>query len=114
MADDTGAKNKVKVWKATTDSPAGFMITPDAAIMAGNSKNFIAADKNGVSIAGSLSLMMTSDQIRQGGLFIQMNDFVQMIPKTIVTPIPQIIPFPPVAFFASIATSMPMILALAV
>jgi len=117
MADsitNSSATTKNKIWKATSDSPAGFMITPDSAIMAGNADNFIAVSDLGTAIGGPVSFLTTSENIRQGGMFIQMNDFLQMIPKTIVTPIPSLIPFPPVAFFAGIAMVMPTVLALVV
>jgi hypothetical protein len=108
------SEQKFKIWKCTNDSASGFMVTPDSIVMAGTSKNFIVIDQNGTNIAGPISFMTTSDQIRQGGLFIQMNDFVKMIPGTMVTPIPQQIPFPPVALIASVAESLPFLLAMMV
>lgn len=108
------SEEKIRIWKATSDSPSGFMVTPDAVVMAGTKSNFIAIDNNGTNIAGPISLMSSSDQIRQGGLFVQMNDFIKMIPGTIVTPIPAQIPFPPIALVANIAESMPFLLAMLV
>lgn len=107
------SKARFKIWKATTDSAAGFMITPDTAVMAGSPKNFIAVNESSTYISGPISLVTSGEQIRQGGLFIHMNDFVRMIPSTIVTPIPPQIPFPPVQLFASIAKQMPFVLAMA-
>lgn len=104
--------NRIKIWKVSQDNESGFMVTPDSTVMAGNSKNFIVANENGVTISGPLSIMTTSEQIRQGGLFVQMPDFIRMIPQTIVTPIPSQIPVPPVAMFASIAISIPFLMAL--
>lgn len=106
-----GRKN-YKIWKANKETEVGMMVTPDMVVMAGSSKNFIAIDKNATFISGPISMNSTSDQIRQGGLFVQMNDFVKMVPGTIVTPIPQQIPFPPVQFFAQIAQVMPALMAL--
>lgn len=106
------SKNKFKVWKASPDTPAGFMVTPDMAVMAGTRENFIAIDKSGTHIAGPLSLATSSDQIRQGGLFVQMNDFIKMIPGTIVTPIPSQIPFPPIVLFSSVASAIPFLIAM--
>jgi hypothetical protein len=103
---------KTKIWKATQDSKAGMMVTPDSAYMIANDKNFIVTGPTGTTIAGPLNLMTTSENIRSGGLFIQMNDFVKMIPGTIVTPIPQEIPFPPVAMFAYVVLMLPSLLAL--
>ena len=108
------SEQKFKIWKATSESKAGFMVTPEYVVMAGTAKNYIVIDQNGTNIAGGISLMSTSDQIRQGGLFVQMNDFVKMIPGTMVTPIPQLIPFPPVALIASFAQHLPALMAMMV
>jgi len=43
-----------------------------------------------------------------------MNDFVQLIPQTVVTPIPNQIPFPPLGFATSIARDLPFFLAMLV
>jgi hypothetical protein len=106
------SEEKVRIWKASSESKPGFLVSDEMAVMAANNKNFIVVDQQGTNIAGPVSFMTTSEQIRQGGLFVQMNDFVKMIPGTIVTPIPQQIPFPPVALIASVALSMPLLLAL--
>ncbi len=103
-------KSRYKIWKAVPDTSAGFMVTPDFAAMAGSDKNFITASKEGVQISGSISLITTGEQIRQAGLFVNMNDFVKMIPSTIVTPIPSIFPFPPIRLFASIGLSLPLMI----
>jgi hypothetical protein len=105
-------KAKFKIWKADTSSAAGFMVTPDYAVMAGSENAFFSASKEGCFISGPLTLISTGDQVRTAGLFVGMNDFVKMIPSTIVTPIPSQIPFPPVAFFSSILKSLPFALAM--
>lgn len=104
---DPSRKN-FKIWKALKDAKAGFMVTPDEVLMVGNKKNMIACDKSGISISagGSVSLNTTAENIRMGGLFVQMNDFVRMIPQTIVTPIPNCIPMPPMALPVSIAKNV--------
>lgn len=106
------SEQKFKIWKATPDSDSGFMVTPENVVMAANDKNYIVVDEHGTNIAGPISFMTTSEQIRQGGLFTQMPDFVKMIPGTMVTPIPQGFPFPPVALIASVALTLPSLLAL--
>ena len=105
-------KSKYKIWKSDSDSATGFMVTPEYTVMAGSEKSFFSASKEGCFISGPLTLISTGDQIRTAGLFVGMNDFVKMIPSTIVTPIPSQIPFPPVAFFTSVAKSLPFALAL--
>ena len=111
-----GASKHIKVWKATNKSNAGFMVTEKAAVMAGDKSNFIVASGGtGVAISGkSISFMTTSENQRHGGLFIKMNDLVQMVPKTIVTPMPSQIPFPPFGLVGSVIKDLPFFLAMLV
>lgn len=106
------SEQKTRIWKAVPDSKAGFMVTPDSVAMAATSSNFIVIDQHGTSIAGPISFMTTSEQIRQGGLFVQMPDFVRMVPSSVVTPIPPQIPFPPIALIAGFALSAAYLAAL--
>lgn len=105
--------NKFKIWTADSKSAAGFMVTPKAAIMAGSPKNFIAADETGVAIVGrSISLATTGENIRQGGIFVGSPDLMAMIPSTSVTPLPNLIPFPPIAMVSSIIQGLPFFMAM--
>lgn len=108
------SEQNFKIWKASADSDAGFMVTPEYVVMAATDKNYVVVDEHGTSVAGPISFMTTSENIRQGGLFTQLPDFVKMIPGTMVTPIPQGFPFPPVALIASVAENLPALLALMV
>lgn len=102
----------VRAWKATRDAEAGIFINKDRALLVGDSKHFIAADRNGVTIKGPQSDVSLSTERREGGLFLGLGEFTEMIPSTIVTPIPAKIPVPPVvgivnvladvAFFAAV------------
>lgn len=113
MATEGATKKHIKIWKATPGSKSGFMVTERAVLMIGSKGNFVAADKTGVSIQGkSISLQTTSENIRVGGLFVKMNDFIQMIPTTLVTPMPAQIPFPPLGLISSISKDMPFFLAM--
>jgi len=107
---------KYKIWTASRTAEGGFMVTPDSVVMAGSPKNFVAADASGVYIGGggSISFNTTSENIRTGGLFVQLNDFLRMIPSTIMTPIPPIIPFAPLALPVMVAASLPWFLGLTV
>ena len=107
-------KNKFKIWRATKDSEAGFMITPEIAVMAANKNVFIAAAKEGLFLSGPLSIVTMGSQVRRGGLFVEQTEWLKMIPSTMVTPIPQVLPIPPVALFSTIAKSLPFILAMMV
>ena len=114
MAATESTKN-IKIWKATNKSNAGMMVTERAAFLIGTSKNFVVASDKGVGIAGkSISFMTTSENIRQGGLWIQMNDFAKMIPSTLISPLPYQIPFPPAGLITSVAKDLPFFLAMLV
>jgi len=105
------SKKDYKIWKASRESDAGFMITPETAIMAGSKSAFIAIDKKGTHISGPVSFITTGENIRTAGLFVGMNDFVKMVPSTIVTPIPSQLPIPPIGMFTSVALSLPFLMA---
>lgn len=106
---------KIKVWKANKDSLAGFMVTESSVVMAGSKSNFIAIDNTGIALGGkSISFNTASENQRHGGFFVKMNDFVQMIPKTIVTPIPSQIPFPPLGMITQVAKDLPFFFAMLV
>ena len=100
-------KGNVRIWTATSTSQAGFMAMEEKAIMAADRSNFVATTKNGTIISGkSIVLNTTSENIRNGGLFVKMNDMVQMIPTTLVTPMPSQVPYPPLGFVTSIMKDM--------
>lgn len=105
-------KSNYKIWKASKDSKAGFMVTPDTAVMAGSKSAFFAASKEGCFISGPISFITTGEQTRRAGLFVGMNDFVKMLPSNIMMPIPDLIPVPPVALFSSMALSLPFMIAM--
>lgn len=104
-------KRRNKIWRASKTSQTAFTITEGSAKMIGNSSNFIAADKDGIALNGNISFVTSSDQIRRGGLFLELNDFVRMIPTTLVTPMPSQIPFPPLGMINSLAKDLPIFLA---
>jgi len=112
MADES--QKHVKVWRATKKSPAGVQVEEKTAYLIGNRDNFVAASDTGVVISGGkgITFNTSSENIRKGGLFIEMNDFVQMIPTSVVTPMPGQIPFPPLALISSVMKDMPFFMAL--
>lgn len=106
-------KATAKIWTASKDSQAGFMVMEDKAVMAADRNNFVSTTKNGTVITGkSIVLNTVSENIRNGGLFIKMNDLVQMVPTTLVTPMPAQVPFPPLAFVTTILKDMGFMTAL--
>lgn len=104
----------IRIWKVSKRSTAGVMITERSASLIGNKNNFVAADETGVSIIGSsINFGVLSENQRHGGFFVKMNDFVQMIPTTLVTPVPNQIPFPPLGLINSVMKDMPFFMAMA-
>lgn len=104
---------KVKVWRASKTATAGFMTGENFAVMAGTKTNFVVASDTGVGISGkSISFMTTSENIRHGGLFILTNDFLRMIPQTLVTPMPSQVPYPPIGLVSNVVKDLPFFLAL--
>ena len=100
-------KKNVRIWTATRDAQAGMMVKEDSAYMVADRKNFIATTREGTIIsANSVVFNLPSDAIREGGLFVRMNDMVRMIPTTLVTPMSQHIPFPPFGFAFAIAKDL--------
>ena len=107
-------KEKVKIWTAVRDAQAGFMVTEKKAAMIADRNNYMSVSKNGSLISGkSITLNTTSENIRNGGIFVKMNDITQMIPTTLVTPMPGQIPFPPLGMLMGILKDMPFFLAMA-
>lgn len=101
-----------RVWKASRTATSGMVLNEDSVLMIGTKDNMIAVDDAGVTISGPISLVAEAHNIRRGGLFVGLNDFTDMIPSTIITPLPKQIPLPPiqgvinlakdVAFFTSL------------
>ena len=106
------SKAKYRIWRASPEAVAGVCITPTEALLIGNKNNFYAANDIGVLMQGnSIVLNCLSENIRNGGLFVKMNDFTQMIPQTLVTPVPNQIPFPPIAFSLKTVKDLPIFIA---
>lgn len=107
------SEQNFKIWTATNTSSAGVMVTPKASFLVGTPSNFVVAGDGGIGLMGkSISMGTLGENIRQGGLFIKMNDFVRMIPQTMVTPIPSQIPFPPIGMITSILSDLPFFIAM--
>jgi hypothetical protein len=90
------ANPKTRVFRVSKTSKSSILLEDDKVSVIGDSRHFIVVDSKGITLKGPLSIVADSMGIRRGGLFVGLNDFLEMIPSTIVTPIPQRIPFPPV------------------
>jgi hypothetical protein len=90
------ANPRSRVIRTSNKSKASLFLTDSSAALVGDSRHFVVADERGVTIKGPISLVTDASGIRTGGLFVGLNDFLYMIPSTIVTPIPAKVPYPPI------------------
>jgi hypothetical protein len=86
-----------KIWKASKDSDSGFEVSiSKATVRGGDKRKFVMVDDKGVYLSGPVSIITTSENIRHAGMWVKGNDFLQMIPSTIVSPQPMNWLIPPV------------------
>ena len=81
---------------------AALEIDESSVAMVANKSNFIVVDDRGITLRGPISIVADAMSIRNAGLFVGLSDFLNMIPSTIVSPIPKQIPFPPIFMMANI------------
>jgi hypothetical protein len=106
MASDTA-----RVYRSSKTAKAGLFIQESAVSIVGDKRHFIVADHRGITIRGPISMVATSESIRKGGLFVGLNDYVEQLPSTIITPLPRNIPFPPVHMVANVVKDLAFFLA---
>lgn len=97
------ANERSRVIRTSAKATAGVFLQDNSATLFGSSRNFVVADGRGITIKGPISYISDSMGRRTAGLFVGINDFLEMIPQTILTPIPSKIPFPPVFEVVAIA-----------
>ena len=91
------AQNKTaRVWKASKNAVAGVQTTETFAALIGDKRNFVLVDNKGIYLRGPISIIADAANIRRGGLWVGISDFIHMIPSTLFTPFPAQIPFPPI------------------
>ena len=93
MAVDTTAR----AWRASRDSKGGVFITREKTLLVGGPQSFVAADKNGITMRGPVSQVSMSNENKFAGLFGGLGEFMEMVPSTLATPLPQRIPVPPIS-----------------
>jgi hypothetical protein len=101
------AKKKVRIWTIPNGN-AYIKMTKEMAVVAASSSNYLAVDRNGITLRGNTSMASMGPGQRTGGFFVKMPEFAGMIPKTIVTPIPSRIPFPPLGMIKGIIQGVTM------
>jgi hypothetical protein len=101
-----------KTFKLGPDSAAGVEVTDRNATLIADKDNFVAVDQSGVYIVGPQSWVTTPENIRVAGLWTQNTAYRQMIPSTVVTPIPNLIVDPPFKGIKMIAEAVALMKAL--
>lgn len=110
MADNP----RTKVFRASNQSNAAVEIAETHAALIGNKSNFFLANENGLFLKGPISIIADAMGVRTGGLFVGINDFLHLIPSTIITPIPTKIPVPPIQGLTRIASDVAFFISLLV
>lgn len=105
---------RARVIRTSPTAKASVYVQDNAASLIGDSRHFITCDDRGVTIKGPVSFISDSLGRRTAGLFVGINDFMEMIPQTLITPIPSKIPFPPVFAIQNLTTDLAFFMALLV
>jgi len=108
------ANPKTRVFRVSSSSKAAIVIEDEQVRMIGNKDHFIVCDGKGISMKGPVSFISDSMSRRTLGVFAGINDFLEQIPQTIITPIPSKIPFPPVFILKNVVQDIAFFLALLV
>ncbi len=100
------ASSKTRVFRTSSTSKASILLDDNAVSLIGNKNNVIIADERGITIKGPVSFVSDSSERRSGGLFVGLGNFMDMIPSTLVTPLPRVIPMPPAFAVVNIAKDL--------
>ena len=99
----------VKTWKAEQDAAAGVQVTDgsvQATVSTVDGANGIFTDESGLYLRGKLSMMMSPEQIRVGGLWAQQTGWQQMFPSTMAFPNPNLVISPPIKGITDMAKAV--------
>lgn len=103
-----------RVFRLRNTSKASIKLDEDQVTITGDKDHFMLANGQGIVIQGPVSFVSGSHQRRTGGLFVGINDFSEMIPQTIFTPVPSKIPMPPIFAVQNIVKDLAFFMALMV
>ena len=98
-----------KTWKIGEDAKAGMQVGADNAVMSAETSgepNLVHVDSTGVYIQGKQSWMTMPEQIRVAGFWTQNTVWMQMLPSTMASPIPNLILNPPIKSVEDILESV--------
>lgn len=101
-----------RVFRVSKQASASLFLEENSASLVGDSRHFITVDDRGVTIRGPVSFISDSLGRRTAGLFTGINDFLEMIPQTLITPIPSKIPNPPIFALTNITRDLAFFLSL--
>jgi len=98
----------IRVWRVRTDSPGGILIGPDRAVVQANKNTFLSVTPGAIAVnAKSFSIQTSPENISKGILFRENMGFLQMIPSSLVTPIPNcMINFPGAGIVGALAPGL--------
>lgn len=108
------ATGKTRVFRTSSTSKASILLDENSVSLIGNKNNIVIADDRGITIKGPVSFVSDSTERRTGGLFVGLGSFTDMIPSTMVTPLPRVIPAPPAFAVVNIAKDVAFFLSLMV
>ena len=105
---------KDRVFRTDPASKAALLVRDNSVSIIGDENHFVICDERGTTIKGPVSFVTDATGIRTGGLFVGTNDFLKMIPSTIVTPQPINIPAPPIGGIVNLTADIAFFMALLV
>lgn len=109
------AKNPTsRVIRTSDKAKASVFLQENEATLVGDERNFVVADDRGITIKGSVSFVSDALSRRQAGLFTGINDFLELIPQTIVTPVPSKVIMPNTFAVINIAKDLAFFMSLLV
>ena len=83
----------VKTFKNNPEGNPAIKYTDDSITLAGEESNsFITLNKDGIGISGDVNFQGMSNQIKMGGLMNFQLTPLMMIPSTMTTPFPSVLP----------------------
>lgn len=103
-----------RIIKSDKKSEAGIIVDQNEVSIVGDKRHFIVADQRGVTIRGPVSFASTGESTRRGGMFVGLNDFMDMLPSTLITPLPKNIQMPPYYMMANVVLDLAYFLSMMV
>tara|TARA_Y100000034_G_C6655859_1_gene287299 strand:- start:141 stop:488 length:348 start_codon:yes stop_codon:yes gene_type:complete len=112
MSEDNG--RNIRVWRVRLDSPGGIMMTPDKVTIQSDKNTFVSVTPGSIGLsADKIAFATQPENISKGILFAENMGFMQLIPSTIPTCIPNCsISLPGAGLFESLGEGLGSCMAL--